>query len=143
MLLHFFQDSSLVLSELTKSDPDKGVVSWVSEIGEDQLFISVLTIGEIQKGIEKLPDSRKKEFLSDWVHSDLTSRFQNRIINFDHKVAVTWGKIQALSEMAGKAMPTVDGQIAATALRYGLTVVTRNAVRMEISGVSLFNPWSC
>jgi len=130
-----------VLSELIKKNPSPKVVKWVSKTEETYLFISVFTIGEIHKGIEKLPESKKKKKLHKWVNYDLKERFQNRIIDFDIKIASVWGKIQAHSELAGKAMPAIDGLIAATGISCDLTVVTRNSTDMEISGVSLLNPW--
>lgn len=130
-----------VISELIKKNPNHKVSTWVSKTAENTLFISLLTIGEIHKGIEKLPQSKKKEYLHNWVNFDLKERFKNRIINFDIETATTWGKIQAQSEIMGKAMPAIDGQIAATGICYNLIVVTRNTSDMEISGVSLHNPW--
>jgi len=130
-----------VLSELVKNNPNTKVVEWVSKTEEAHLFISVLTIGEIHKGIEKLPESKKKEKLHEWVKYDLKERFKNRIIDFDLQTATVWGKIQAQSELSGKGMPAIDGQIVATGISYDLTVVTRNIKDMEISGASLLNPW--
>lgn len=130
-----------VISELIKKNPSQNVVKWISKIEESNLFISVLTVGEIHKGIEKLPASKKKEQLYIWVNNDLKERFKDRIIAFDLLTATTWGKIQAQSELAGKALPAIDGQIAATGISYDFTVVTRNTTDMEISGVSLINPW--
>ncbi len=130
-----------VLSELIKKNPSPKVVKWVSKTEETHLFISVLTIGEIHKGIEKLPESKKKEKLHKWVNYDLKERFKNRIIDFDLQTATVWGKIQAQSELSGKGMPAIDGQIIATGISYDLTVVTRNITDMEISGASLLNPW--
>ena len=130
-----------VLSELIKKHPNSKVVKWVSKTDESDLFISVLTIGEIHKGIEKLPESNKKSKLHQWVNYDLKERFRNRIIDFDLKTATVWGKIQAHSELSGQAMPAIDGQIVATGISYDLTVVTRNTKDMEISGANLFNPW--
>lgn len=130
-----------VISELIKKDPSSKVVKWISKTEENNLFISVLTIGEIHKGIEKLPESKKKEKLHKWVNNDLQERFKERIINFDLQTATVWGKIQAHSETLGKALPAIDGQIAATGISYDLIVVTRNTTDMEISGVSLLNPW--
>lgn len=130
-----------VLSELIKKNPSAKVVKWVSKTEETHLFISVLTIGEIHKGIEKLPESKKKEKLHKWVNYDLKERFKNRIIDFDLQTATVWGKIQAQSELSGKGMPTIDGQIVATGISYELTVVTRNITDMEISGATLLNPW--
>lgn len=129
------------ISELIKKDPSPKVTDWISKIEENRLFISVLTFGEIHKGIEKLPESKKKEKLHNWVNVELKERFKNRIIDFDLQVATTWGKIQALSELKGKGMPAIDGQIAATGIYHDLVVVTRNTSDMEISEVSLLNPW--
>jgi len=130
-----------VLSELIKKNPSPKVIKWVSTIDENNLFLSVLTIGEIHKGIEKLYESNKKDKLHQWLNYDLKERFRNRIIDFDHKTATVWGQIQAHSELSGKAMPAIDGQIAATGISYDLTVVTRNTKDMEISGAILHNPW--
>ncbi len=130
-----------VLSELIKKKPSPEVVKWISKIDENNLFLSVLTIGEIQKGIEKLPEGRKKDKLHQWVNYDLKDRFRNRIIDFDLKTATVWGQIQAHSELSGKAIPAIDGQIVATGISYGLAVVTRNTKDMEISGAILHNSW--
>lgn len=130
-----------VISELIKKSPNKKVVKWVLQVEESNLFISVLTIGEIHKGIEKLPQSKKKDKLHQWVNYDLQERFTNRIINFDLQTATVWGQIQAHSETIGRPLPAIDGQIAATGISYDLTVVTRNTADMEVSGVTLLNPW--
>ena len=103
---------------------------------------SEVEMGYIHKGIEKLPDSKKKETLHQWVNYDLKERFKNRIIDFDLKTATVWGKIQAHSELSGKSMPVIDGQIVATGISYDLTVVTRNTEDMEIIGALLLNPWN-
>lgn len=130
-----------VISELVKKKPNSEVVKWISKADENNLFISVLTIGEIHKGIEKIPESRRKENLYNWVNYELKERFKNRIIDFDLHAATIWGKAQAISEQSGKNMPSIDGLIAATGIAYDLTVVTRNTKDMEVSGVSLLNPW--
>ncbi|MCF6266683.1 MAG: type II toxin-antitoxin system VapC family toxin [Desulfuromusa sp.] len=130
-----------VLSELIKTNPNQKVVEWVANNAENNLFISVLTIGEIHKGIEKLPVGKKKEKLHQWVNDDLKERFKGRIIDFDLKTATVWGKVQAQAELSGKGMPAIDGQIAATGISHDLTVVTRNTADMEISGAALLNPW--
>ena len=130
-----------VLSELVKKEPSKKIVNWILEVDENSLFISVLSIGEIHKGIEKLPVSRRKATLHKWVTHDLESRFLNRILDFDLKTAALWGRLQAKSELQGTPMPAIDGQIAATGVFHDLTVVTRNASDMQASGVLLYNPW--
>lgn len=130
-----------VLSELIKPKPSRNVVKWISDIDERCLYISVLTIGEIHKGIEKLPESKKKDNLHKWVNFDLTERFNNKILNIDINIVTTWGKVQAQSELIGQTLPTVDGLIACTGIVHDLTVATRNTKDMKASGVSLINPW--
>ncbi len=103
-----------VISELAKKKPTPCVIQWIADVDENNLFISALTIGEIYKGIEKLPDSAKKSTLYSWLAHDLEERFHKRILAFDTATAAIWGKMQARSELAGKPMPIIDGQIAAT-----------------------------
>ena len=130
-----------VLSELIRENPEANVASWISGIPETSMYLSVLTIGEIHKGIEKLPESKKKDRLHKWVNSDLCIRFKNRILDLDLEVSTKWGQIQGKAEQVGKPMPLIDGLIAATALSHDLIVVTRNTEDMEQSGVTLINPW--
>lgn len=130
-----------VISELIKKNPSRNVVQWVAKAKESSLFISVFTLGEIHKGVAKLPESPKKKELHDWVNDELQARFNERILSFDLQTAAIWGEIQAQSELSGKAMPAIDGLIAATGLAYGLVVVTRNTKDMEASGVTMINPW--
>ncbi len=130
-----------VISELSKKKPAPYIIKWISNIDENNLFISALTIGEIYKGIEKMHNSIKKSTLHSWLTHDLEERFHNRILAFDTATAAIWGKMQAQSELAGKPMPIIDGQIAATGSRYNLIVATRNVSDMKISGVTLYNPW--
>jgi predicted nucleic acid-binding protein len=130
-----------VISELIKNQPKLSVVEWISKIDETNLFISVLTIGEIHKGIEKSPTSKKKDKLHKWVNIDLKERFNNKIIDIDIHTATTWGKVQAKSELLGLALPAIDGLIASTGMAHDLIVVTRNTKDMEKSGVTLLDPW--
>ena len=131
-----------VISELIKQEPNPKVIQWISSLDEVNLFICVLTIAELHKGIEKLPESRKKSTLHKWVTYDLRKRFKNRIIDFDIQAAKTWGKIQAKSELSGKTLPVIDGLIAAIGHFHDLVVVTRNIKDMKASGVELLNPWA-
>ena len=130
-----------VISELVKPIPDKKVISWLQSIDENNLYISVLTFGEIEKSIEKLSDGSKKNKLRLWLEDDLKQRFSDRIISIDLNVALKWGQIQAMSEQAGKALPAIDGLVAVSALSNNCIVVTRNTSDMEQSTVELFNPW--
>ena len=130
-----------VISELIKPVKNNKVVKWIKSRKEDSLFISVLTIGEIHKGILKLPDSTKKESLRAWVDNDLKKRFAGRMLEITEKIAIFWGEIQATSESEGKKMPVIDSLIAATAIKNNLTVVTRNTKDIENSGCKSINPW--
>jgi len=139
--MNYLLDTCLI-SELAKSKPDQRVVDWILSENETNFYISVLTFGELHKGVEKLPESKKKEELRIWIADELKNRFQNRVIGIDMRVSILWGKIQCFAEKNGKSMPVIDSLIAATGIAYDLTVVTRNVTDMEQSGVKLFNPWS-
>lgn len=130
-----------VISELVKARPTTSVVKWVESITESSMFISVLTLGEIYKGITKLRASKKRRALQEWVSKDLHQRFDTRIIPVSMEIARIWGEIQGNAEKKGERMPVIDSLIAATALAYDLTVVTRNAADMENSEVQIHNPW--
>jgi predicted nucleic acid-binding protein len=130
-----------VISEIIKPRPDENVISWLQSQSEDNLFLSVLTFGEIEKGIEKTADKARKKRLKLWVTNDLKRRFEGRIIPIDLDVAVKWGRIQGAAERSGKPMPTIDGLIAVSGLAYNCIVVTRNETDMAQSNAELFNPW--
>ena len=130
-----------VISELTKTKPDKKVISWITNNDEANYYLCSLTFGELYKGVSKLPDSKKRKKLFLWIEHDLKERFAGKILDIDLMVARTWGEIQGASEAVGNPMPAIDSLIAATGLTHDLTVVTRNITDMQQSGVSLFNPW--
>lgn len=130
-----------VISEIIKPQPDKGVVSWVQDKNENSLYLSVLTFGEIAKGIEKAFDPVRKRKLQLWVEQDLKQRFEGRIIPIDMAVSARWGIIQGQAELAGKPMSVIDGLIAVSGLVHNCIVVTRNIADMAQSPVELLNPW--
>ena len=130
-----------VISEIIKPKPDKNVISWVQDQDESCLYLSVLTFGEIEKGIEKAQDKPRKRKLQLWVEQDLKQRFINRIIAIDLDISVRWGAIQGQAELVGKPMPVIDGLIAVSGLVHDCVVVTRNIADMEQSSVELLNPW--
>ncbi len=101
----------------------------------------MLTLGEIYKGISKLSESKKKSDIKLWMENDLRRRFEKRILEIGEDIAEIWGEIQGKAEKKGRKMPAIDSLIAATAIFHGMTLVTRNTSDIEISGVSLFNPW--
>lgn len=130
-----------VISEIIKPKPDKNVISWLEEQDENSLYLSVLTFGEIEKGIEKASNQIRKQKLRLWVEDDLKKRFEGRIIPISFSIAAEWGKMQGKSELLGKPLPTMDGLIAVSGLVSQCIVVTRNISDMEQSSVELFNPW--
>jgi tRNA(fMet)-specific endonuclease VapC len=131
-----------IISELVAKKPARQVVDWIDQTDEDQLYLSVLTIGEIRKGIEKLPPSSKKQTLEEWLDEQLRIRFADRIIPVDLDIVLKWGQLTGALENAGKPMAAIDSLIAATALSGNFTLVTRNEEDFKYSKVSVFNPWS-
>ena len=130
-----------VLSELVRPRPDAGVVEWVESQDEESLCISVLTLGELHKGVAKLPDSRKRRRLARWLETDLRKRFEGRVLTVNAEVAVKWGEIQGRAEAGGETLPVVDSLLAATALTHDLSIVTRNTSDIERSSAQVLNPW--
>jgi len=130
-----------VVSELVRPRPKVSVLSWIRERDEDELFLSVITIGELEKGIAKLPDSAKRVTLEQWVRRELANRFRDRLLVIDSGVAARWGAIVGVSEARGQPLPVIDSLIAATSLQHDLTVVTRNTDDLERCGARCFNPW--
>jgi len=130
-----------LISELVKKEPNSAVVSWLEEQDEQCLFLSVLTLGELQKGISKLPVGARKDELQAWAEHDLVERFSGRIIDLDLETALLWGNLQGESELQGERLPVMDSLIAATATAHGLVVVTRNIKDMERCRAKVCNPW--
>jgi len=130
------------ISELVKKKPNPNVVKWFSDHDELSMFLSVITFGELRKGIEKLPDSSKKKELNRWVKEDLKHRFKNRILSINLEEVNKWGEILAIAEKSGNPLPAIDSLIAATAQVHDLSVVTRNTQYLEGSEVEVINPWN-
>lgn len=130
-----------VISELIRTQPTSTVVEWINQQPDRDLYLSVLTFGEIEKGIEKSANPDQKRTLALWVEHDLKQRFENRIIPVDLAVATEWGRVQGACEKKGLPMLAIDGLIAASALVYHCIVVTRNTEDMRQSDVGLLNPW--
>jgi toxin FitB len=130
------------ISELVKKKPNPNVVKWFADRDELSMYLSVITFGELRKGIEKLSNSKKKKELNRWVKEDLKHRFKNRVLNINMEEMNKWGEILATAEKSGKPLPAIDSLIAATAQVHDLSVVTRNSKDMEGSGVEVINPWT-
>ena len=130
-----------VISELAKKSANPKVIEWIAACNEDLLFLSVLTIGEIQKGISKIKDLKKKNKIQLWLDSDLKERFSNKILPISEEVALTWGIVQGEAESKGNPIPAIDGLIGATAIVHNLIAVTRNEFDIKKTGARILNPW--
>ena len=130
-----------VLSELRHPKGHQGVRRSVDALESEDLFVSVLSLGEITKGVTLLKDSRKKRDLQAWLQA-LERHYADRVLPVDLETSHVWGELTATSQKAGKIIPAGDGLIAATARRHGLHVMTRNVEHFEPTGVMLLNPWA-
>ncbi len=130
-----------VISELVAKQPQPKVVDWLDHLDPDSVYLSVITIGEIRKGIEKLPDSPRKAALQTWLADDLLTRFAGRILSIDIEVSLVWGQLVGGLETRGQTMPAIDSLIAALALSKGCRLVTRNEKDFQHAGVAMINPW--
>lgn len=140
-MIGFLLDTCL-LSELVKSRPEQKVLDWVAGQNEENLFLSVLTLGELQKGIRKCPDAKRKSKLQAWLDSDLVTRFQSRLLPVCEQVSLTWGRLSGDAELRGQPLPVTDLLLAATGVVHGLTVVTRNVRDLDRCSVTVFDPWA-
>ena len=136
----FLLDTNII-SELIKPKPDAKLTEWVASADEDLLYLSVLTMGEIRKGIVAMEQGRRRLALRSWLETDLKPRFSGRVLPIDEATADHWGAITGRAAAQGITVPVVDGLLAATALQHNLTLVTRNTKNFTGTSVSAFNPW--
>lgn len=130
-----------VISELVAKRPDPQVIEWINRTEETRLYLSVITIGEIRKGIEKLAQSRRRTALEEWLKDQLVVRFGGRILSIGLEVMLRWGQLTGYLESAGHPMSALDSLIAATSLQGNLKLVTRNEEDFKYARVPFFNPW--
>jgi len=130
-----------VISELVKKEPHPAVISWIAAGDESRMYLSVLTLGELIKGITKLPDGEKREKLQAWVSNDLALRFGRRLVEIDAEIARVWGTMLGEAERRGEKLPVIDSLIAVSASVHDLIVVTRNVQDMARCQANVFNPW--
>ena len=138
--MSFLLDTNVV-SEWTKPHPNAGVVEWLTQVEEDEAFLSVVTVAELRHGIERLPAGRRRRRLDAWLRNDLPLRFERRIVWVDGAIADEWGRLVARREARGRPIHAMDALIAATAQVHDLTLVTRNTADFQTSVKSLLNPW--
>jgi toxin FitB len=130
---------TVVVSEPMRRSPNRSVIDWLKGVDEYALHLSVISLGEIRKGIQLAPDRVRRARLERWL-GELHARFGERVLPIDQHVADRWGRLTASTN--AHPLPAVDAQLAATALHYGLVFVTRNVGDVSRSGVALFNPWA-
>lgn len=129
------------ISELVRPKPDVRVTEWMEAVDEELLYLSVLTLGEIRKGVAGLLQGKRKTRLEAWIEVDLQARFSGRIVPIDYAIADRWGLLAGDAKRRGKALSVIDGLLAATALHHNLTVVSRNAGDFTATQVQVLNPW--
>ena len=129
-----------VLSELRKPGGNRSVHAAVTEVASENLFVSVISVGEIIKGIALLNEGKKKRELQSWAQT-LERYYSDRLLDVDLETTRIWGEITATAQKGGRVIHASDGLIAATALRNGMHLMTRNIADFEPSGALLINPW--
>jgi predicted nucleic acid-binding protein len=138
--MNFLLDTN-VISEWVKPQPDRNVVSWLAEVDEDRVLVSVIAFAEIRHGIELMSAGRRRARLIQWLAEELPLRFEDRVLAIDPSVADAWGVIMARSQKAGLSLGAMDAFVAATAATHGLTLVTRNLRDFGQAGIPLLDPW--
>jgi predicted nucleic acid-binding protein len=133
----FLLDTNVV-SELFRKRPNPNVLNWLASVPSADLFLSVITLGEIRKGIELKRSNNQAEAnrLEVWLHA-LALRYRSRIFPFDEAAADVWGRVMA----ANRSLPAEDSQLAAIALHHALTLVTRNTRHVARTGVAHLDPF--
>lgn len=127
-----------VVSEVVRPRPNPRLLRWLQAVPDDALHLSVLTLGEIRRGVEKLKAGTKREKLRVWLEQELPAWFEERLLPIDTRVADRWGRL--LVEV-GRPVPAIDSLLAATALTHGLRIVTRNAADFRFPALDVVNPW--
>jgi predicted nucleic acid-binding protein len=136
----FLLDTNCI-SEVVRSTPEPRVLEWMEAAEETLLYLSVLTLGEIRKGVAGLPQGKRRTHLETWLELDLQARFSGRILPIDAAIADRWGLLADQAKRKGRTLSAIDGLLAATALHHNLTIVSRNVSDFAHAHVALLNPW--
>ena len=131
-----------VISELTKPLPNPAVVRWLADSDEDRVFLSVISLAEIRRGIVLMNPGKRRDQLEAWFRIEVPQRFEHRLIGIDREIAERWGDLIAASRRRGIVLSAMDGFLAATAQAHNLTLVTRNLRDFVSLDLVLLNPWS-
>lgn len=131
-----------VLTEPAKPRPDPDVVAWLQAQAPLDLAVSVLTLGEVQKGVSLLAAGARRDALETWLRIDLPRQFMGRLLPVEGQVALEWGRLAAEGRRAGRELPVIDGLLLATCAAHGLTLVTRNERDCGDRGIPILNPWA-
>ena len=131
-----------VPSETVRLRPDPKLTAWLQAQKLEELYLSVITCGELRKGISSLDEGKRKTDLESWYRDDLLERFSGRILTLTQTIAERWGDLESRRQLTGRPMQVPDAQIAATALEHNMTLVTRNFKHFDGIGVEVFNPWA-
>ena len=132
---------TMVVSEAAKPKPNAKVIAWLEQQNAYDQAVSVITLGEIRRGIVGMQDGRRKTELAAWLVSDLPAHFGDRLLGLDTQVALAWGTLSAEGDRMGRPLPVIDGLLLATAQAHALTLVTRNVGDCDGRGVPVFNPY--
>ena len=130
-----------IISELISNRPNPDVVEFIDSIDQENIYLSAITVGEIAKAIQKLPNLQRKQKLERWLHEDLLVRFEGNIISLDSNIFIRWGELSAKLEEIGVEHPAIDSLIAATVLTHRMVLVTINERDFENMEIEIVNPW--
>lgn len=139
--MRYLLDTNIV-SELISKQPNTKVLQFIASLSENDVLLSVVTIGEIKSGIEKLEDSKRKEVLSLWLNDDLLNRFNGRLLTIDLDIMLVWGELIQKNKKTGNTLPIIDSFIAATCISKNLTLITRNESDFNTLDLNIINPFS-
>lgn len=131
-----------VISELVKPTPHPTVVAWAIATSPLQQYLSVLTLGELEKGITLMSVGARQAALLRWAHIDVPRQFLHRVLPLDEDVAKVWGRLSAAGQASGRVLPVIDGLLLATAMVAGVTLATRNVADVANRGTPVFDPWT-
>jgi tRNA(fMet)-specific endonuclease VapC len=130
-----------VISELIAKQPNPRVIEWLDSLDPTTLYLTVITLGEIRKGIEKLPPSKRRDDVKEWLEADLLLRFQGKILEITTEVMLVWGELTGRLENEGKPLAAIDSLIAAIVLAGNYSLITRNDSDFQHTGITIINPW--